>query len=612
LSNMASYGIGQKPFSPDPNRGKWEKPTDYIFACVGLALKMEVFDFTYNGHYQLGILRILVYFVYMIIYLVPIIFIHSFMGQFSSSGFISALRLSPFFKGMGYLSVFLSISMLIYYSIYAAIPLLFIINSFRPTLPWSCEGLKSWYNETAGRSTICNLSYDGEFSELLNRTAKRKLEVPSVLYFDNLFDSMREKGDVDIKDDYELSWHFVGFFALTWAIIAFIFYKFSETAKFGKFLRHMVIGTLFLLSVCFVRFLFLPGGLSWANKFTAPKPHDWEDISVPTFLIAIQAFGAGWGSVIALSSFNGFKTDIMSYSWIISLGQTFIYIMFGLVSFMLEHYFTELSEESEKTHVINIWVLILSSASALSTMGWPNMWTFIYYTTILMATVILMTTQIFTVLQSLFDEFEELRGRKKETTFGLIGGLAVCSIFFCTNVSSLYISNNHIITLSILQFGITFFCSFYADAIFSNNLLHLLLLLVVLWIYGRERFQRDIEFMLGMPFASWMVFILRFIAPILFLICMPSKIESALSEDSYTSVGVYFMSIILVWLPILAIPGYGLYCLSQSTGTVWDRLRRTCRPTDWYPVEMEYRQKYEEAVGITETHQLVEVTEDTN
>lgn len=35
----------------------------------------------------------------MALYLVPIMVIHSFMGQFSSSGFISAFRVSPFFKG---------------------------------------------------------------------------------------------------------------------------------------------------------------------------------------------------------------------------------------------------------------------------------------------------------------------------------------------------------------------------------------------------------------------------------------------------------------------------------------------------------------------------------
>jgi len=46
------------------------------------------------------------------------------------------------------------------------------------------------------------------------------------------------------------------------------------------------------------------------------------------------------------------------------------------------------------------------------------------------------------------------------------------------------------------------------------------------------------------------------------------------------------MSIVLVVLPILAIPGYGFYYLYQSTGTFCERFKRTCRPTDWYPVEM--------------------------
>ncbi|XP_016944278.3 sodium- and chloride-dependent neutral and basic amino acid transporter B(0+) [Drosophila suzukii] len=584
------HGTGQKPFSPDLNRGKWERPTDYIFASVGLALKLDVFDFTYYLHYDLGILGILMYFAYMVIYMVPIIFVHSFMGQFSSSGFISAFRLTPFFKGMGYVSVILSLSMLIYYSVYAAIPLLFIINSLRPTLPWSCEGLKSWFNETSGRLTICNRTNSWESSENQNYTGMRELYVPSVLYFQNLYDSRRESGYPNINQDYKISWDIVELFALVWAAIAFIFYNFSETAKFGKFIRYMVIGTLILLLVCFVRFLFLPGGLSWMDRYATPKSSDWVNSFYSTFFIAMQAFGAGWGSVIALSSFNGFKTDIMSYSWIISFGQIFIYIMFGLVSFMVEHYFQELSKDSDKTLVINPWVMIWSSASVLSTMDWPNLWTIIYYTTLLMAAVILITTQIFTVLQSLFDEFEELRVRKREVTFGLIGGLAVCSIFFCTN------------------HGITFFCVLYADAIFSHNLLHLLLLLVVFWIYGRERFQRDIEFMLGQPFASWKIFILRYIAPILFVSCLPIGIKWSLHNHSWVSLEFHVMCIIVLWLPILAIPGIGLYYLSQSTGTFCDRFRRTCRPTNWYPVDMERRQKYEEAIRAPEmTHQLTDV-----
>ncbi|KAH8353305.1 hypothetical protein KR084_010169 [Drosophila pseudotakahashii] len=575
-----SYGTGQKPFFPDPSRGKWEKPTDYIFACFGLSLKMDVVDFTYWVVNDMGILGILTYLVYIVIYLVPIIVIHSFMGQFSSSGFISAFRLSPFFKGMGYVSVFLSVSMVIYYSIYAAVPIFFIINSFRPTLPWSCEGSKYWHNETAWPS-ICNR----EFYEFKNITNYKMIRIPSVLYFQYFF---QQNETASIKNYYELSWHFVGLFALVWAMIAFIFHKLSETAMFGKFIRYMVIGTLVLLLVCFVRILFLPGALKGLSKYMTPKPDYWALGTASRFFIAMQAFGAGWGSVIALSSFNGFKTNIMSYSWIISFGQIFIYIMFWMLSFMLEHYFSELPESSDKT-VHTVWVLIMSSASALSTMGWPNMWTFIYYTMLLMAAVISITTQIFTILQSLFDEFEELRVRKQKVTFGLIGGLAVCSIFFCTN------NGSHLYVFIAV------------DAILTYSVLHLLLLLMVLWIYGRERFQRDIEFMLGLPFASWKINTLRFVVPIILVVCLLIGISWSIIDHNYATVEFLAISIIVVWLPLLAIAGYGLYYLSQSTGTVWDRLRSTCRPTDWYPVEMEHRQQYEKAGDDTEmTHQPTE------
>ncbi|XP_043646475.1 sodium-dependent dopamine transporter-like isoform X3 [Drosophila teissieri] len=234
------------------------------------------------------------------------------------------------------------------------------------------------------------------------------------------------------------------------------------------------------------------------------------------------------------------------------------------------------------------WLIYLSSASVLTTMAWPNLWIFIYYSMLLLAALIVMTTQIFTVLQSLFDEFEILRVRKQLVTFGLIGGIAVCSLYFCTNRGKILV----------LVLGL--------DASFSSSLLHLLLIFVVLWIYGRERFQRDMEFMLGQPFASWKVFTLRFIAPIFLVICLIDI--TFLYGVKYT-----YSTVVVVVMPILAIPGYGLYHLYQCTGTIRERFKRTCRPTDWYPVETEHRQQYEEALDNSDmTQQLCEVTEEVN
>ncbi|XP_034472534.1 sodium-dependent proline transporter-like [Drosophila innubila] len=585
----SSYETGRKPFTPDLQRGKWEKPTDFIFACCGLALKLDIFVISYWFFFDTRLFFILPYFFYMAIYMVPLLVIHSFMGQFSSSGFISAFRLSPFFKGMGYVSVFLSIASLLFYSIFAIVPLVFILHSLRPTMPWSCEGLGNVGNLTTVNA-ISILANETDF-DVLHMT---EIHIPSVLFFKQHFGSLGG-GFISEKDDFQFSWTIVGFSVMIWGIIACIFRYYSETAKFGKLLRYMIMTALALLMMCLARFLFLPGALDGLTHYVKPHLDSTINGSLVMMVVVLQAFGSGWGSVMSLSSFNNFKTNIMSYSWIIAFGQTLVYILFGMVNFILQHYFRAMNVDSLDLYAETNWVLYLSSASALATLEWANLWTILYYSMLLISSLIVMITQIFTVLTSLFDEFEFLREHKERVTYGLIGFLALCSLLFCT------------------KHGIIFFSAVSLDAIFTYSAMHLLLILAVLWIYGRDRFQRDIEFMLGRPFASWKVFTLRFIAPLFLLNTLLFGLFASFMKHVYESTLVLYISLFLVIIPLLFIPGYGMYITYQNTGGSCNRFRRACRPTDWYPQEMENRQQYEDVVGNSDlTHQLYEVTEEVN
>ncbi|KAH8412113.1 hypothetical protein KR222_011664 [Zaprionus bogoriensis] len=591
-----SYESGRKPFSPDLKRGKWEKPTDYIFACCGLALKLDLFAVSYWFFFDMGLFGILPYYIYMVIYLVPILVIHSFMGQFSSSGFISAFRMSPFFKGMGYVSIVLSLASLLYYTIFATVPLVYIWHSLRPTLPWSCDAMA---NTTSNVTTICNMTKLQKNHSALNETDEERdvwtlIHIPSVLFFRSHFESLTND-DFNIEENFELSWHIVGFSLTIWAIITGIFYKFPETAQFGKLLRIMILTTLGLMVVCFARVIFLPGAFKGLTRYLTPNVSYMLNGGAVMCIIVLQAFGSGWGTVMTLSSFNSFKTDIMKYSWIIGFGQTLVYILFGMITFMIEHHFNEMKADTYASYMEVNWLLYLSSASALTNIELANMWIILYYTMLLLSSLIVMITQIFTVLTSLFDEFELLRQFKQEVTFGLLGALAFFSLIFSTN------------------HGVVYFSAMSMDSIITHSLMHLLLLLAVLWIYGRERFQRDIEFMLGQPFASWKIFILRFIAPLFLLYSLLMGIFMSLMEHMYSSSVLLVISLTLVLVPMLSIPGYGVYIMFQTTGGFCDRLRRACRPTDWYPLEMEDRQQYEEIVGNSDiTHQLYEVTEEVN
>ncbi|EDW03476.1 GH10485 [Drosophila grimshawi] len=582
-----SYESGRRPFKPDLNRGKWEQPTDYIYACFGLALKLDSFVASYWFYYDMGLFGMLPYYIYMALYLVPILVIHSFMGQFSSSGFISAFRVSPFFKGMGYVSLALSLATLLYYSLFAFVPLIFIMHSLRPTLPWSCEGISSWSNESTVELLCLHTLLDSRNKwETFEMTIVR---APSVIFFKKYYEVTSQPVD----ESYILSWHIVGFSFAIWALITFIFYNFSETAKFGKLVRYMVVSTLVLLVVCFIRFLFLPGAWDGLTHFVKPRADSMVNGTRAMLIIVLQAFGSGWGTVIALSSFNNFKTNVMKYNWIIAFGQTLVYILFGMVTYMLDNYFKTIEPKDFSSYVLKNWVSYLSGASALSTLEWPNMWTIIYFTMMLMASLIVMITQLFTVFTSLFDEFEVLRMYKKKVIYGVLGLLSVFSVLLCSNHGV-----RHLTALS-------------ADSLISHSVMHLLLLLAVLWVYGRERFQRDIEFMLGQPFASWKVFILRFIAPLFLLNSLLISIIVSSFEHLLFSMAIYISLFVL--LPVLCIPGYGVYIMCKNTGGFCNRFRRACRPNDWYPVEMEDRQKYEEVVGNADiTHQLYEVTEEVN
>ncbi|XP_036328162.1 sodium- and chloride-dependent glycine transporter 1-like [Rhagoletis pomonella] len=149
------------------------------------------------------------------------------------------------------------------------------------------------------------------------------------------------------------------------------------------------------------------------------------------------------------------------------------------------------------------------------------------------------------------------------------------------------------------------------DSLFTQTALNLLLLLVVLWIYGRFRFQRDIEFMLGQRFPTWKVNVLRFVAPICLCLLLLIAVVAAYYEHRVASIVIHIVAVLLIVLPWLCLPGYMIYVLLQTSGSFMMRFRRCCRPMDWYPVEMEERQRYEEAMGNMDiTHQLSQIEDE--
>lgn len=599
----SSYDNGRRPHKPDLTRGYWAAPSDFIYTCISLGFRMDVISMGWFIYQHMGG-AIIPYIICMFLFVVPIIVIQSFLGQFSSSGFISVFRISPIFKGLGYISLGVNLAVLTYYSMFAAVPLLYLFHSMRPTLPWSCEGMEKWFIN----STEVDVEHSCKLKDVVEINASMAksndsykyigYEVPSVLFFNSIF------GGDDLMDNYEnnspfmFSWELLLCTLLTWGIVAAVFYRFYNTDLMSKFLRYTIWASLSLLVISVIRFLLLSLDFKYIFSYFIATPRELAEGIPNTLLFIVSAFGPGWGSIIALASFNRFKTNIMNFSWLICIGQMCIFMAYGILTHIIQGYFQSITEHYDEVdnlyvYVNHHWALYLSSGSVLATMNWPNLWSMVFFAMLALMALITMITCLFSIFQSIFDEFEILRSRRTEVTFGIIGILAFLSLYTCSN------------------HGVIFFSAMSMDSLFTQTSLNLLLLLVVLWIYGRVRFQRDIEFMLGQRFSTWKVNMLRFVAPICLIILLLISIVAAFFEHSVASIVIHIAAVFLIVLPWLYLPGYMIYVLLQTSGSYKMRFRRCCRPLDWYPLEMEERQRYEEAMGNMDiTHQLSQIEDE--
>ncbi|XP_037812916.1 sodium- and chloride-dependent neutral and basic amino acid transporter B(0+)-like [Lucilia sericata] len=592
-----SYDTGLHPFIPDTKRGFWASPNDFIYAGIALAFRLDFFAMSwfFSLSYR-DTAMIPTYLLSLALYAIPLMVIQSFLGQFSSSSYISAFRLTPLFKSVGYIALAINLIVLTYYSLFAVVPLVYMFASMQPTLPWSCDGFKKWATNLteSEKINLCNIrfqnasDYDDDYSDsyiFLNH------HIPSVLYFKTLFHDQNLFKYDDME--FTMSWQLVLCSIIVWTIVAVLIYKFFNTEKLGQLIRYSVWIFVGLLIICLIRFSFLPGAGVVYRKVFMPYWREYLYSFNMLPMYGLSAFGPGWGILITLSSFNKFKTNIKKSSWIIALGQMLVIVALSLITQLSERYLKETTDNNYYSRVERVSALYLSSGSVMAHMKWANLWSILYFFMMFLGALVLIVIQLFSILTTIFDEFASLRDRKMEVCMIVTATIAFCSLYF---------TSNH---------GVTHFNAISADSNITQNALNLLLILIVLWIYGRIRFQRDIEFMINQGFSTWQINILRFVAPLFMLFSLLTAVLIAGYEHIIAVPGIQIICITFVALPWIYIPVYAIRSMYQSIGTIKTRFQHCCRPNDWYPVDAEERQRYEEAMGnLDVTHQLNEVTEE--
>ncbi|XP_018798472.1 PREDICTED: sodium- and chloride-dependent glycine transporter 1 [Bactrocera latifrons] len=566
ITGTSTYETLQRPFKHDRRRGQWSATADFYFACTSHAFgsiifsEVPVYAMIFGGVFFLPM-----YLIAIFLYAIPIFIIQTFLGQFSTSGLISAFRVAPLFKGIGYSILLLNLISLAYYGIVAAVPLIYAANAVHTVIPWmSCDN--AW--NTPNCST--HSTYDADEISLDPHA--------TVEFFRYIILT-----DDNTPHEYVISWPVLCGVVGVWLLALGILLK--RVSFIGKFFRCICIImfaiflAIFLHLICYIR-------LDWDTFVDYFKPTLQSSFSGvlgglrTAIFMSTWLLGPGWGNVLTLASHNRFHRDSEKLTYWVSgthVLLAFMAMISGRIAFdHFEDHVGFLHFHFDEEHYMQFLYLCFAYLFGSFT-SLPNFWCFLFFTMIFLAELSAIIIQMMSVLTALFDEYEQLRTKKSRITIALTLLMMTVSIYFCTKKGF-----EHLDLLPNI-------------VILSHLIISFVLLLMTTWIYGRERFQCDLQFMLGKTISSFKIFLIRFLTPAFFVLSIIQTLYFLERDNSPTALVIVSQCVIYA-----IAPAYMIYKICQTNGTLRNRLKQCFAPHDWHPVDADNRRFYEEIMGVSE------------
>lgn len=560
--------MGNKEKAKD-NRGAWGNQLEFILTMVGFAVGLgNVWRFPYLCYKNGGGAFLVPYFLSLLVLGVPLFFMELNFGQFASLGPLKIWRMNPAMKGVGMSVVLITACIIIYYNVIVAYCIFYFFASMTSKLPWSdcsndwntcqCRDSSMDLNSTIPWANGSRFLTECNITTMSNQTttASEEYFLRRVL--------RRTEG---LEHEGALLWDVSLCNLLAWFIIFLVLSKGVETL--GKVMYVASIFPYILLTILLVRGLTLEGhsiGIDFYIKPNITKLTEatvWSDAAVQIF----YSLGICQGGLIAMSSFNQFKTNTLRDAMIVPIincGTSFYagFVIFSVLGFMATNKHTTVADVVASGPGLTFMVY----PEALTQMPVSPLWAILFF---LMMTMLGFSSQFSateTVLSSLMDEFPVIRRSKlRMAAFRAFG----CSLFFLlglpmTTEGGFYLLNlidNYVGGFPLLFAGI-----------FE--------IVAVIFVYGVVKFKKDIEMMLGRRLMTKIAFVFFipmwvFVTPLCLLGVIifksiqykPLTLESYDYPDFGDAVG---------WLaaaaPILIVPLWflGYYCWSGGASLLVD------------------------------------------
>lgn len=567
------------------DRETWGGKFEFILSCIGYAVGLgTIWRFPYVCYRNGGGAFLVPYIIYMILLGMPLVLLELGYGQFSSLSPIAVWRMSPLFQGVGYGMVIISAIVCVYYNVIISWTLYYFVRSFASPLPWShCNN--TWNTElcstreehNATNFTALNVSVEVVGNTMMPRA---KLRTPSEEFYE--FEILGMRDGYDINNIGYPRWQLVIALLAAWIFIFACLCKGVKTS--GKVVYVTATMPYVLLLVFLIRGVTLPGAATGIEYYIVPNFErllsfqPWAEAAQQLF----YSMGAAWGALITMSSYNKFNNNFYRDGIFVSIADTLTALLVGFVIFSTLGFMAEATGSTiEEVVVQGPGLIFIVLPEAITHMPGATFWAVVFFIFIFLVGVDSQFGMFETVLSAMFDQFPSLRRQKI-----LVTGLMSIAQFL---LGLPLITTGGIYVFQILDW----YCS-----TFSLMVLTLAECVVISWVYGTERFYRDMTMMLGFRPNPWWGICWMFITPTLNIFVLMINVV----KHSPVTYGAYsypwwaiFIGWILALVSIVPIPVVAIIkiCQSKTPGSTKQKIWELMKPhKDWGPADFDKLEKY--------------------
>ncbi|XP_059833415.1 sodium- and chloride-dependent neutral and basic amino acid transporter B(0+)-like isoform X4 [Hypanus sabinus] len=574
-------------------RGNWSSKTDYLLSMIGCAVGLgNVWRFPYLAYRNGGGAFLIPYTLMLAFAGMPVFFLESAFGQFASCGCIAVWKAVPMLQGVGITMMIVVSFCNLTYNCIIAYSLYYLFVSFQSPLPWA--DCFSWWgaDETCSRTPrdpLCNLTLDNGYSEIVNttwlqrnnRTCSNGSEIyvphqsPSEQYWDkgvlHRSSLMDEMGNI--------VWHLALSLLLAWLIIGAALSKGIKSS--GKVVYFTAIFPYVVLTILLIRGLTLEGahkGIEFyigsqtdfskladtekMKKTTTvkttqagtesrptvakePRAQVWKDAATQIF----YSLAVGWGSLITLSSYNKFHNNCYRDTITVCVVNCSTSVFAGFAIFsILGHMAHVQNKPVSEVAQSGFGLVFIAYPEALAQLPWAPLWSALFFLMLLTLGLDTQFGALEVITTTLVDQFPKLLQSKR---LYLTAGL--CLIFYLLGL--IFVTEGGVYWLNLIDY----FCTGWILITIA-----LLELIGLSWVYGVNRFIKDIEMMIGernFLFWLWWRVCWCFISPCMLLAILTWSLAT-FAPPSYgpmeypvwaTPFGWFLIILCIMWIPVIAI-----------------------------------------------------------